>query len=40
MIEGVVTNKELCARILETPAFRDGQYTTAFIEENTELLEI
>ncbi|MHB8792409.1 MAG: acetyl-CoA carboxylase biotin carboxylase subunit [Thermoleophilia bacterium] len=40
VIEGLVTNKDLCARILEAPAFRDGQYTTAFIEENMELLEI
>lgn len=40
VIEGLVTNKDLCARILEAPAFRDGVYTTAFIEENLELLEI
>jgi acetyl-CoA carboxylase biotin carboxylase subunit len=40
VIEGVVTNKELCARILESPGFRKGEYTTAFIEENMELLEI
>jgi acetyl-CoA carboxylase biotin carboxylase subunit len=40
VIEGIVTNKELCARILQAPAFRDGEYTTAFIEENMELLEI
>jgi len=39
VIEGVVTNKELCARILETPAFSDGIYNTAFIEENMDLLE-
>jgi len=40
VIEGVVTNKDFCARVLETPAFREGNYTTAFIEENQELLEI
>lgn len=40
VIEGLVTNKDLCARILVAPAFRDGQYTTAFIEENKELLGI
>ncbi|MDO8735610.1 MAG: acetyl-CoA carboxylase biotin carboxylase subunit [Thermoleophilia bacterium] len=40
VIEGLVTNKDLCTRILEAPAFRDGEYTTAFIEENMELLEI
>lgn len=40
VIEGLVTNKDLCARILEAPAFRDGKYTTAFIEENKELLGI
>lgn len=39
VIEGIVTNKELCARILKAPAFRDGEYTTAFIEENMELLQ-
>ena len=40
VIEGIVTNKELCVRILKAPAFRDGEYTTAFIEENMELLQI
>jgi acetyl-CoA carboxylase biotin carboxylase subunit len=40
VIEGLVTNKDLCSKILEAPAFRDGKYTTAFIEENSELLEI
>ena len=38
VIEGVTTNKELCARILEAPAFRKGEYSTAFIEENAALL--
>lgn len=40
IIEGVTTNKELCARILESPGFAGGDYTTAFIEENAEFLEI
>ncbi|MBZ0274462.1 biotin carboxylase [bacterium] len=33
-IEGLVTNREFCARILTHPAFEAGGYTTHFIEEN------
>ncbi|MFA5808836.1 MAG: acetyl-CoA carboxylase biotin carboxylase subunit [Thermoleophilia bacterium] len=40
IIEGLVTNKELCAEILRAPAFVEGTYTTAFIEENMERLKI
>jgi acetyl-CoA carboxylase biotin carboxylase subunit len=40
VIDGVVTNKELCTRILEAPDFSEGKYTTAFIEENAALLGI
>ena len=38
VIEGVTTNRELCAAILEAPDFRRGTYTTAFMEENGEEL--
>ena len=34
IIEGVVTNKELCRAILSSEAFSGGAPTTAFIEEN------
>lgn len=40
VIEGVTTNKELCAAILRTPAFAEGLYSTAFIDENAEWLGI
>ncbi len=40
IIEGVVTNKELCSAILRNPDFQAGNYTTAFIEENLERLEL
>ncbi len=40
IIEGVVTNKDLCAAILRTPEFKEGLYTTAFIEEHREPLGI
>ncbi|MFA6001865.1 MAG: acetyl-CoA carboxylase biotin carboxylase subunit [Thermoleophilia bacterium] len=40
IIEGLVTNKDLCAEILRAPDFAQGSYTTAFIEENMERLKI
>jgi acetyl-CoA carboxylase biotin carboxylase subunit len=39
IIEGVVTNKELCAAILKCPDFYQGCYTTSFIEKNWEKLK-
>ncbi len=40
IIEGVITNKELCAAILRTPEFGKGEYTTAFLDENRDRLGI
>ncbi|MHB0914278.1 MAG: acetyl-CoA carboxylase biotin carboxylase subunit [Thermoleophilia bacterium] len=38
VIEGVVTNASIYRHIIEAPDFATGQYTTAFIEENSERL--
>lgn len=38
VIDGIITNREFCASILRNPAFLDGGYTTAFIEENMDSL--
>ena len=38
VIDGVTTNKGFCAAILKNQDFREGSYTTAFIEENIDSL--
>jgi len=40
IIEGVTTNKELHKEILSCPDFVEGNYTTAFIEENAARLQV
>ncbi len=40
VIEGIITNKDLCAAILRSPDFVNGVYTTAFIDENKQQLGI
>ncbi|MBE0428361.1 MAG: acetyl-CoA carboxylase biotin carboxylase subunit [Thermoleophilia bacterium] len=40
VIEGLITNKDLHKDILGIPDFLEGRYTTAFIEENAERLNI
>jgi acetyl-CoA carboxylase, biotin carboxylase subunit len=37
-IEGVTTTRELFLEILEEPGFRDGQYTTAYLDQVRETL--